>query len=164
MAETTNTVPWITLQATDLNDYLVGAQATAVRTAALAPGQADTWTNVSTDVLNEIRGAIRGGSVKNRVPIVVSMTPLSIPPELKRTALVMIRNAMQGRIPSLKLTDDQKDEYKRALRLVERIQEGDATVAMPPDPLQPDTQQHGAPAQIIHSDHRQYKRKDLRWL
>lgn len=159
-----SSVPWITLQSTDLNDYLVGTQALAVRTAALADGQADTWTNVMTDIVTEIRAAIRGGSIKNRVPVVVSRTPLSIPPELKRTALVMIRNAMQGRIPSLDLTDDQKDEHKVALRFIERIQTGLATVAMPPDPIEPDELQHGAPAQIIRSEKRHYARRDLRWL
>ena len=151
--------PWITLEPTDLNDYLVGPQAAAVRTAALATGQSDTWTNVMTDVVNEIRSAIRG-NIRN----LVSATPLSIPSDLKRTALVMIRNALQGRVPQLKLTDDQKDEMKAALRLIERIQAGNVVITAPPDPLVPDDQQRGAPVAIVHADHRNFSRRKLRGL
>ena len=156
--------PWITLQSTDLNDYLVGAQATAIRTAALASGQSDTWTNVMTDVVNEIRSAIRGGCVKNLSPILVSATPLTVPPDLKRTALVMIRHALQGRIPQLKLTDGQNKEMDNAMRLIERIQTGVATVTAPPDPLTPDDQQRGAPSMVIHADRRLASRRKLRGL
>jgi hypothetical protein len=152
--------PWITLQATDLNDYLVGSQATAVRSAALAPGQADTWQNVMTDVVNEIRSAIRG-SVRNQV----SATPLSLPPDLKRTALVLIRSAISGRIGiGLELTEKQVDEEKVARRLIERIQDNKVVITAPPDPLIPDDQQRGTPVAVVSHTRRQFTGRRLRGL
>jgi len=155
-----STEPWITLQATDLNDYLVGSQAAAVRSSALAAGQADTWTNVMTDVVNEIRSAIRG-SLRNQV----SMTPLSIPPDLKRAALVLIRSALAGRIGiAIELTQTQLDEAKVAARLIERIQENKVVITAPPDPLIPDDQQRGTPATVIRHERRRYTGRSMRGL
>jgi hypothetical protein len=152
--------PWITLQATDLNDYLVGTQATAVTSVSLAAGQANTWTNVMTDVVNEIRSAIRG-SLRNQV----SMTPLSIPPDLKRTALVLIRSALAGRIGiAIELTESQLAEAATARRLIERIQENKVVITAPPDPLVPDDQQRGTPVTVVRHTRREFTGRRLRGL
>jgi hypothetical protein len=151
--------PWITLAVTDLNDYLVGPQATAVRTAALAPGQSDTWTNVMMDVVNRIRSEMRS-SARN----IVSETPLTIPPDLKSTALVLIVESMQRRIPQLKLSDDQKDAANQARDYLKRIARGEVVITAPPDPLTPDDQQRGAPITVVRADRRITSRRSLRGL
>lgn len=156
--------PWIVPQEADLNDYLVSPQVTALATAALAPGQADPWTNIMKDVVNEIRSAIRGGCIKNVTPILVSQTPLSIPPDLKRTALVLIAERYQMRIPSLALTEDQKDAAKIARRLIERIQMGLATVTAPPDPMTPDDQQRGGSTTVVRANRRRFTRRSMEGL
>jgi len=156
--------PWITLQLADLNDYLVGAQASAVTTAALASGQSNTWTNIMTDVVNEIRSAIRGGCLKNLSPVVVSQTPLSIPPDLKSAAMWRIVITLQRRIPQLKLTQDQKDAAKEALDKINDVRDGKVVITMPPDPLCPDDQQRAAPVTVVHADRKRATARDLRGL
>lgn len=151
--------PWITLQPTDLNDYLVAAQATAVSTAALAPGQADTWTNVMTDVVNRVRSEMRSSS-RN----VVSETPLTIPPDLKSTAMALIVEAMQRRIPQLKLSEDQKDAADQARDYLKRIARGEVVITAPPDPLIPDDQERGAPVTVVSRRRRPFSSERLRGL
>jgi hypothetical protein len=151
--------PWITLAESDLNDYLVAPQAAALTSAALAAGQADPWTNIMTDVVNEIRSAIRGNP-RN----LVSMTALSIPPDLKRTAMALIVERIQGRIPQVQLTEDQRKAADIARHVIERIQDGKVVITMPPDPLVPDDQQRGAPVAVVHADRRLFSRRKLRGL
>jgi hypothetical protein len=100
---------WITIAVTDLNDYLVAAQLAALRTAALASGQSDPFTNVMHDRADYVRNRISG-----RVQL--SATAYAVPPELKSQTCLLIIEAMQGRIPSLKLSDDQKTQIARAYK------------------------------------------------
>jgi hypothetical protein len=151
--------PWITLQATDLNDYLVGAQATAMRTAALAPGQADTFTAVMTDVVNRVRSEIRS-NIRN----LVSQTPLSIPPDLKSPTMALLVEAISLRIPQLKLSDDQKKAADNARSYLVRVARGEVVITMPPDPMVPDDQERGAPITVIHADRRRYTHRQMRGL
>lgn len=107
---------WITVVVADLNDYLVGAQMTALRTAALAGGQSDPFTHVSGDVVNRIRMKIQS-CARNRL----SATAGTIPPECKWIACYLIIEAMQLRLPSLKLTDDQRTQIGEAKKQLDRI-------------------------------------------
>lgn len=151
--------PWITLQASDLNDYLVGPQATAVRTVALAAGQSDTWTTVMTDIVNRIRSEMRS-SQRN----IVSETPLTIPPDLKSTAMVLIVESLQRRIPQLVLSDDQKDAANQARDYLKRIARGEVVITAPPDPLEPDDQQRGTPAVVVSHTPRRFTGRSMRGL
>jgi hypothetical protein len=151
--------PWIVIQETDLNDYLVGAQATALKTAALAAGQENTWTTIMTDVVNRIRSEMRS-SPRN----VVSETPLTIPPDLKSTAMVLIVEALQRRIPSLKLSESQKDAADQARDYLKRIARGEVVITAPPDPLTPDDQQRGTPAVVVRADRKIATGRNLRGL
>jgi len=107
---------WLTISLTDLNDYLVGAQVTALNSSALAPGQTDRFTKVMTDMVNRIRAKIEG-CPRNHI----SATPLTVPPELKWAACYLIIEAMQAGVPGLKLTDDQRNQIVKAGEQLTRI-------------------------------------------
>lgn len=98
---------WIVIAVTDLERYLVAPQLDAIRTAALATGQADPFTETMHDRANYVRNRIAG-----RVQI--SATAYAVPPELVHQTALLIIEAMQGRIPMLELSEDQKRMISRA--------------------------------------------------
>ena len=120
---------WITLTADDLNGYLVAAQMNALRTAALAVSQDDPLPATIQDVCDSIRLEISGCRTN-----ILSATAHAIPPELKRHACALIIEAAQGRLPSLKLTDDQKRAADNARALLVRIARCDVPVSHSTDP------------------------------
>ncbi|TVP80456.1 MAG: DUF1320 domain-containing protein [Puniceicoccaceae bacterium] len=121
-------IAWITLTTADIEDYLVGAQVSALRTAALSPGQGDPVSEAIADISAEIRNYIRGCSSN-----VLSATAGTIPPELKRHAAALIIEAAQPRL-KLRLSDDQKDAAENARRLLRDIAACKYPVASPTDP------------------------------
>ena len=133
---------WITIATSDLNDYLVAAQVSALRSAALAPGQTDPFGRVMPDIAERIRMKIQ--SCANNQLSAVDNT---IPPELKWVACYLIIEALQVRIPGLKLTDDQKNQVDRAVTQLDRIADCKDKVSQPDDAVQPDVA--GAPLQIV---------------
>lgn len=98
---------WIVIAAADLNDYLVGAQAAALRTAALAAGQADAFANVMHDRANYVRNRLKGRCR-------VSATAYAVPPELKAQTCLLILDDLANRLPMLKLTPEQSRRVDRA--------------------------------------------------
>lgn len=126
---------WIVIAVTDLNDYLVAAQVAAMRTAALAVGQSDPFTNVMHDRANYVRNRI-----SRRIQI--SETAFAVPPELKGQTCLLIIEAMQGRL-KLNLTEDQKTAISRAYRDLDIAATDDFPVSTPDDPVQPDVQAGG---------------------
>ncbi len=100
---------WIVITAADLDDALVGAKASAIRTAALASGQADRFDNVMHARSNYVRNRIAG-----RVQI--SSTAYAVPPELKTQTCLLIIEQLQTVFPSLRLSDDQKNTISRAYK------------------------------------------------
>ncbi len=149
-------IDWITIVVTDLNDYLVGAQVSALRTAALAAGQADPFTAIMPDIVNRIRLKIESCKT-NRV----SATALTIPPELKWIACYLIIEAMQVRLPALKLTEDQKNQVKAAKDELNLIAKCDSVVSEPTDPLEPGDAQVGGAIEIASKTTRQFTRDKL---
>lgn len=120
---------WITITAADLNDYMVAAQVSALRTAALGSGQTDPFGRVMPDIVERIRLKIQS-CPSNRL----SATAQTIPPELKWAACYLILEALQVRIPSLKLTEDQKNQVDRAVTQLDRIADCKDRVSEPDDP------------------------------
>jgi len=152
-------VAWVTIALTDLNSYLVGAQVTAVNTAALAGGQVDRFTEARLSVVSRIRNKIESCTT-NRV----SATALTVPPSLKMCACLLIIQALQTSIPSLKLTDDQ-------VRLIETFEKDlldiascDLKVEQPTDPLDPPNAQAGANVEVVSSTTRRATRDTLAGL
>jgi hypothetical protein len=135
---------WTTIQLSDLNNYLAGAQVTALNTAALASGQTDRFTNLMTDMVNRIRARIES-CPRNHL----SATPLTVPPELKWVACYLILEAMQTATPGLKLTDDQRAQIASAAQQLDRVANGQDVVSTPPDPLIPADVQRGGQSQVV---------------
>lgn len=117
---------WIIITATDLNDYLVGVQAAAIRTVAVAAGQTDRFTAVMPDVSSRIRNEILSCS-RNRL----DATANSIPPELKTVACLLIVEAMQSGIPGLELSEDQRTLIRDARDYLKRIARCEIAVSSP---------------------------------
>lgn len=130
---------WIVITADHLNDYLVAAQVEALRTAALGDSQVDPFTSVMPDVANRIRRKIESSPKMNQV----SATPNAVPPELKTAACVLIIQAMQGRLNTLRLTADQVRLIEQAEADLKAIAKGEDVVGKPDDPLQGEAQVGG---------------------
>ena len=150
---------WITISLTDLNDYLVGAQVTALNSSALAPGQTDRFTRVMTDMVNRIRAKIEG-CPRNHI----SATPLTVPPELKWAACYLIIEVMQAGVPGLKLTDDQRNQIVKAGEQLTRIADCKEVVSIPNDPLTPADVQRGGQIQLVTRTRRLASRRQTRGL
>ncbi len=120
---------WITIAPEDLADYQAAALVNAARTAALASGQADPFDQVMPDVVARIRAEIRGCKT-NRV----SLTPDSIPPDLKSTAILLVVEAMQARLPGVALDEGIKTLIADAKKYLVRIAKCEVPVGLPDDP------------------------------
>lgn len=131
-------VAWIVIVVADLNDYLVGAQVEALRTAALAAGQADPFTKVMPDIAARMRLKIES-CARNRL----SATANAIPPETKWIAAYLILEAMQVRLPGLRLTEDQRNQIAEAKKQLDRIADCKDVVSEPLDPEESGAQQAG---------------------
>lgn len=128
---------WIVIADADLNDYLVAAQMNALRSAALARGQANPFTNVMQD---------RANYVRNRISrrITISETAYAIPPELKTTTCMLIIEAMAARLAvAITLTDDQVRMVKQAYRDLDLAGTDDLPISTPDDPITPAVQTAG---------------------
>lgn len=146
---------WAVISVDDLNDYLVGDQVAALRTAARAKGQTDPFPRVMAD---------RALYVRNRIcrRIRLSLTPLAIPPELKTQTCLLVIEAMQGRIPMLDLTEDQRQRLRDAKRDLDLAAKDDFPISMPDDPMDPDLQREdGGAVQVVSSNPRQATRGTL---
>ncbi len=130
---------WIVITTADLNDYLVAAQAAALRSSALGSGQADPFTNVMHDRANYIRNRIAG-----RVQI--SATAYALPPELKGQACLLILDELAGRLPMLKLTDEQRRRVDRAFKDLDIAGTTQFPVSTPADPIDADVQSSPGPS------------------
>jgi hypothetical protein len=150
--------PWITIAAADLEDYLVAAQVTALRTAALGGSQSDPFTQSMTDVVNRIRDKI--ASCKGNQ---VSATALTVPPGLRWAACYLICELMQTRLPGLRLTDEQKRQCERAEKDLDAIAKCDLAVELPDDPMDPGVEPSGW-VSVVNSPCREASREKLKGL
>jgi len=147
---------WIVITTSDLNDYLAGAQVNALRTAALASGQADPFGAVMPAVAARVRAEVQGCKTNQ-----ISATANSVPPALKRETCMLILEAMQTRIPTLKLTEDQQRQIERAYAYLERVAKCDVPIDQPNDPLSPSNVQKGGDAELVTKTDRTSTRAKL---
>jgi hypothetical protein len=121
---------WVTVPTVaSLNDFLVGAQVTAINTAALAVGQTDRFTQVRDTVVARVRSYVESGGQQ------LSLTAKSVPPELLWVVCWLVIGSLQATIPGLRLTEDQKANIDRAEKELERVLEGKLKVTAASDPL-----------------------------
>jgi hypothetical protein len=138
--------PWIVLIESDLDTYLVGAQRTALTSAALAAGQVDPFNDVMLAVSARIRASIQGCQA-NRV----SITANSIPPSFKDFACYLILQDLAARLPSLKFTDQQALLANEARRYLRDVRDCKEKVELPPDPLSPPSIQVNSAVVVVTS-------------
>lgn len=125
---------WITLVATDLHDYLLAEQVTALRTEALAAGQADPFGAVAPDLIRKVRMYIASNPANT-----VDASELTLPPELKTDVCYLILGPLLGRL-GIALTKDQETAIERAHSTLVGLRDGKLTVSKPTTPVLPDVQ------------------------
>ena len=124
---------WVTLDDDSiLSTYLAASQVTAIRTAKVQNGQADPYLEIMEAVVKRIRVNIA------RVGKPVSQTDLSIPPEVKDYAVLLILDRMSLRLPTLALTEDQRRQVREAQEFIKTLGDPMVAVSMPDDPMDPD--------------------------
>lgn len=148
---------WITLTADSLADYLVAEQLDALRTEALAPGQADPFGAVAGDVIAKVRAYI-ASNPENQV----DADPLTIPPELKLDVCSLIIAPLLGRL-GLALTEDQRRQLDLAQTTLVALREKKLLVAKPGNAVAPDVQ-GGSSVELASSTPRQATRENLSGL
>lgn len=151
--------PWVVITIADLEDYLIAAQVTALRSAARGKGQTDPFPRVMAD---------RVAYIRNRISrrISLSRTEHAVPPELKTQACLLIIEAMLGRIPMLELTDDQIRRLTDAKRDLDLAAKDDFPISMPDDPQEDNLQREDAGAAVarVTPQNRQATRRTLQGL
>jgi hypothetical protein len=147
---------WVVITDAYVKGLLVGAQLNALRTAALAPGQADPFPDAMHDVANYVRNRI-----SNKINI--SATPYAVPPELKRQAGMLIIEALQTRLPSLRLSEDQVRAITKAGKDLDIAGTPQLYISTPDDPVAPDVQSGGS-IEIITKPRTTINRDSMRGL
>ena len=154
--------PWIALQSSDLDDARAVPLLNAARQNALNSGQADPTAVRIAAVTEEIRGAV-GFSGKYQV----SLTPGTIPPNLKDMAVQCCVRTLLGRLDgggSMLTENDQQQAriYEARLAL---IRDGRWPIDLPTDPdSAPASLPTGRVESIGGQHHRQFSQHDLRNL
>ena len=149
------TATWIVITATDLEDYVVAAQLAALRNAALGDSQEDPFVLVMPPVAARVRAEIQG-CPRNKVSSVAN----SVPPALKGETCYLILERLQTRIPSLRLTDDQKELIKDARDYLKRISLCQVPIEQPDDIQETNVQKSGG-VELASSTTRQATRTKL---
>ena len=146
---------WIAITASDLDDYSVGAKVAALRTAALSSGQTDPFDRVMPDLVATVRAMIASASGN-----VLSDTENSIPPEIKGHVCWLVIEALQTRLPGLRLTEDERRMIDRAWQYLRDVARGDIKVSTPDDAATPEMQD-GAAISVVSSPDRLFTRTTL---
>jgi phage gp36-like protein len=105
---------WITLTPDDILLRLAGAEKAAYTTAALAGGQSDPLPEILEQVTDEVRGYIAACASNTLGPAG------TLPPRLRLAALDIARYRLVTRLPN-RLTDERKEEYRNAIKLLESV-------------------------------------------
>jgi hypothetical protein len=148
---------WIQLTASDLLPLLVAEQLDALRTEALAPGQADPFTELAPAVIAKVRATIASNPA-NRV----DADPATIPAELKLDTLHLILAALLARLGQ-PLTADQRRQLDATRATLTALREKKLLVSQPAAPVAPDVQSASA-IELATSTARQATRATLRCL
>jgi len=120
---------WNTLAESDVQTKLAGAELAALKTAALASGQANPLTAIISQVVQEVRGYT---AACNQNELGAGET---IPQELETAALAIIRYRLATRLPVASLlTDVRKEEYRDALTLLRSVAKCEFRIEQPATP------------------------------
>jgi len=148
---------WITISSSDLVTAKAAVLVEQLQETALGDGQSDPTPEIITEVVARIRMEIAGGGKTT-----LSADGTRIPPSLKSLALRMVLRQAQSRlnaVGALPLSEDERKEWDKDERLLERIAKGEITVETPDDPESGPTVQSVAPAPSIRARRRRFSRE-----
>ncbi|MDR1414076.1 MAG: hypothetical protein LBI56_04040 [Puniceicoccales bacterium] len=117
---------WITIQASDLYNYLGATQLNALKSFEWDEAQSNPVGDIIRDVTARIRAEI-GGNKNN----LLSADRTTIPQDLKSFACYLILESAQTRLPALKLTADQVRLANDAREYLKRISRRELSVSVP---------------------------------
>ncbi|MDR3316680.1 MAG: hypothetical protein LBS68_01205 [Puniceicoccales bacterium] len=120
---------WIRLTVNDLQVQLLAAQLLVLRSAACGSGVADPLPPLLQMVVDQVRSAVANGGTS-----FPSCDPEKIPSELRGEACALVLEALQARIPALKLSADQVRAAQNAREKLLRVERGELRVSGPSDP------------------------------
>lgn len=123
---------WTTISISDLETRKAAKLVNALRTRALGDDQEDPVPQIITETIARIRMEIAAGGVT-----ILSVDESAIPPSLKSLGVRMVLRAAQMRLNAsgaMPLSDDERKEWDKDERFLERIAKGEITVEMPADP------------------------------
>ncbi len=117
---------WVTITSDDVKTRLAGAELTALQTAAKSAGQADPLPEIVTATVDEARGYIASNQANTLG------AGETVPGKLVSCCLAIIRYRLATRLPVRGLLTPQREqEYKDAIRLLERVADGKFAIEEP---------------------------------
>lgn len=119
---------WTSLAPSDLTHYLYPSQLDALRQIDNTEGTStkDPLPSIITDITAKIRTEI-AAFPKNFLPA----DPTILPPSLKSIGCFLVIEALQSRIPTLKLTPDQIRNADNARVDLRRVAKGELPITLP---------------------------------
>ncbi len=136
---------WITLQISDLNDYLAANQVQALQTIALANDQGNPINEIIDDITARIRAEISGNHNN-----ILSTNKTEIPHELKSCACYLILEAAQTRLTGLQLSNDQVRMANESREYLKRIAQGEIPVSLPDNAQSISDFSSSAGCEVVH--------------
>ena len=125
---------WISLTADSVATRLAGPELDAVRSAALATGQADPLPEIVAAVVEEVRGYV-AACPRNRLGATGTL-----PKALEASALALCRGRLLSRLPVPSLdTEARRREVEDAQKLLRDVAAGRFYVDQPASDVAPDT-------------------------
>lgn len=125
-------VSWITLTIAKLSTAKAAALVDALRTAALAEAQGDPVPDIITRVTTRIRMEIAAGG-----RTILDADATKLPPSLESIGLRMVLREAQSRlnaVSALPLSEDERKEWDKDDRFLERVAKGEITVEASDNP------------------------------
>ncbi len=128
------TKTWLVMTVDDLKPYCVQDQLNILQTNATDPDKAAFFAALMPDVASEVRTAIASNPANT-----LSATANSVPPELKRTTIWLLMEAMQQQFSNATgLTPSQMEQVKEAKLTLDRVRNwklgGGFYISAPDDP------------------------------
>jgi hypothetical protein len=119
---------WITITEDDLRSAITGPEDSAIRTAALADGQADPYESAKAQVTAMFRNAIRSGPGNQLDP-----DESTLPAAAIFHAVAKLRYRLLTRFASELLDDDRRTENKEAESWLKDVRRGIEKIEQPGD-------------------------------
>ena len=113
---------WIILKAEDLHAYLLPEQLTSLTKRV----NDSVLEQIFEDVAMRVRAEVHAYEEN-----FLDDDPLAIPPVMRKSACYLAIEALQGRIPSVTLNNDQKFRIKEAYSFLKRVAKGEVKIPMP---------------------------------